>query len=156
LDEAESCGLVARLATPSGRYRFSHALIPETLYHDLPKARRRLVHLRIAETIEEGCRSNLEPHLAELAHHYAHALPAGPPQKAIEYARRGAESAQALLAYREAARLFEMAIEALELEQPADETLRCTMLLGLGEALYGAGLFERVRAAFARAAESAR
>jgi class 3 adenylate cyclase len=156
LDEAESCGIVTRIPDTVSRYRFSHALIPETLYHDLPKSNRRQLHLSIARTIEDLYRANLKPHLPELAHHYSRALPAGPLEKAIEYARRGAQNAQALLAYEEAARLYQMAIEAVELREPIDEALRCEMLLSLGEAMYGAGLFNRTREAFERAAESAR
>ncbi len=156
LDEAETCGLVTAVTNVAGRYRFAHALIPETLYGDLPKGRRRELHLRIAQAIEDLHRSNVEPHLAELAHHYSRALPVGPPEKAFEYARRGAQAAQTLLAYQEAARLSETAIEALEFQQPVDEQRRCEMLLLLGEALYGAGLFNRTREAFRRAAESAK
>src|SRR5208283_3910910 len=50
-------------------------------------------------------------------------------------AHRGAQHAQALLAYEDAARLYEMAIAALELDRPADLRLRCELLLNLGEAL---------------------
>ena len=156
MDEAEACGIVTRLSGVAGRYRFSHALIPETLCHDLPQARCRQIHLRIARTIEGMHRANLAPHLAELAYHYARALPAGPWEKAFEYARRGAQHAQALLAYQEAARLCEMALAALELQQPVDEKQRCEILLRLGEAQYGAGLFNHTREAFQRAAASAR
>jgi predicted ATPase/class 3 adenylate cyclase len=156
VDEAESCGIVTAVAEVAGRYRFSHALVAETLYRDLPASGRRQLHLEIARTIEERDPSGLDPHLPELAYHYSRALPAGPAEKAVEYARRGAQNAQALLAYEEAARLYQMAIDGLALRGPSDDTLRCDLLLGLGEALYGAGLFDRTRAAFERAAEAAR
>ncbi|MHB8384740.1 MAG: AAA family ATPase, partial [Candidatus Binataceae bacterium] len=156
LDEAESGGLVTRQHDHMGSYRFSHALIPETLYGDLGKSAARELHLRIAQTLETLHRSNLEPQLAKLAYHYAAALPSGPPDKAIAYAHRGARHAQAMLAYEDAARMYETAISALELGRPQDERLRCEILLSLGEALYGAGLFDRARTAFARASASAR
>ena len=114
------------------------------------------MHLKFAETLEQLYRANLDPHLAKLAHHYTAALPFGPPDKAIEYAQRGAQRAQTLLAYEDGARLYEMALAGLELGHPAEHQRACEMLLSLGESLYGAGLFERARAAFARASESAR
>ncbi|MFZ0660599.1 MAG: AAA family ATPase, partial [Candidatus Binataceae bacterium] len=156
LDEAEAGGLVTTRHDHVGGYRFSHALIPETLYADLGKPAARELHLRIAQTLETLHRSNLEPELAKLAYHYAAALPSGPLEKAIAYASRGAQHAQTTLAYEDAARMYEMAISALELSHPADEARRCEILLNLGEALYGAGLFDRARAAFARASASAR
>ncbi|MGC1678550.1 MAG: AAA family ATPase [Candidatus Binataceae bacterium] len=156
LDEAEAGGLVTTRHDHMGGYRFGHALIPETLYGDLSKPAARELHLRIAQTLETLHRSNPEPQLAKLAYHYAAALPSGPLDKAIAYANRGARHAQAMLAYEDAARMYEMATSALELAHPADERQRCEMLLNLGEALYGAGLFDRARAAFARASASAR
>jgi eukaryotic-like serine/threonine-protein kinase len=156
LDEAEAGGLVTTRHDHMGGYRFSHALIPETLYADLSKPAVRELHLRIAQTLETLDRSNLEPQLAKLAYHYAAALPSGPLDKAIAYARRGAQHAQTMFAYEDAARMYQMAISALELAHPADERMRCETLLNLGEALYGAGLFDRARSAFARASASAR
>jgi len=156
MDEAEAAGLVSARDGHLGGFRFSHALIPETLCSELAKRRARELHLRIAQTLEVLHRSNLDPQLAKLAYHYGAALPAGPPDKALAYAHRGAQHAQALLAYEDAARLYEMAIAALELDRPADLRLRCELLLNLGEALYGAGLFDRTRAAFARASVCAR
>ena len=88
LDEAEAGGLVTTRHDQMGGYRFSHALIPETLYADLSKPAARELHLRIAQTLETLDRSNLEPQLAKLAYHYAAALPSGPLDKAIAYARR--------------------------------------------------------------------
>ena len=54
------------------------------------------------------------------------------------YARRAGDRALALLAYEEAARLYEMALDALELAEP-DERMRCELLLLLGEAEIRAG-----------------
>lgn len=155
LDEAEAAGLVAARTDRIGAYRFTHTLIAETLYGDLGKPTARQLHLKIAETIEQLHRANLDSHLAKLAHHYGAALPLEPSDKAIEYAYRGARRAQTMLAYEDAARLYEMALAGLEVGHPAEQRRACEMLLNLGEALYGAGLFERAKAAFARALETA-
>ena len=156
LDQAEACGLVNKVADNIGRYRFSHALIRETLYDDLPRPDARERHLRIARTIEKLHTLDLEPEFAELAYHYYAALPIGPLEKAISYAQRGAQKALALLAYEDAARLYQLAIQALEMRPLADERLRCQFLLSMGEALYGAGLFNRTRFTFERAFQSAK
>jgi class 3 adenylate cyclase len=156
LDEAEARGLVSKVADSIGRYRFVHALIPETLSDDLSRQDARELHLRIARTIEKLQAGALEPQLEKLAYHYHAALPLSPLDKAISYAQRGAQNARALLAYEDAARLYEMAIHALEMSQPVDELLRCELLLSMGDALFGAGLFNRTRAAFERAARSAK
>jgi class 3 adenylate cyclase len=156
LDEAEDCGLVSEVADNIGRYRFDHALISETLYDDLSRRDARELHLRIAKTIETLHGSALEPQFAKLAYHYHAALPLSPLDKTIACAQRGAQNARAMLAYEDAARLFEMAIQALEMSQPVDEKLRCELLLSMGEALHAAGLFNRTRSAFELAAKSAK
>lgn len=156
LEEAEARSIIHGVPDAAGRYRFNHVLISETLYHDLPKPARRQLHLRIAGIIEDTHRTDLAPHYSALAHHFSAALPAGPADKAVEYSRRGAEAAQAVFAYEEAADLYRLAIDASELTQSIDERARCEMLLSLGEALYGTGLFNRARDAFERAADCAR
>jgi len=156
MDDACACGLIVALPEVSGRYRFTHVLIAETLYGDVPTAQRQSLHLGIARRIEADRRGAIDRHLTELAHHYARSLPLGPVEKAVEFAHRGAQHAEAVLAYEEAAPLYEAAVAALETMTPVDETLRCDLLLGLGESAYGAGRFDRTREAFQRAADSAR
>ncbi len=156
MDDACACGLIVALPDVSGRYRFTHVLIAETLYGDVPTAQRLSLHLSIARRIEADRRGAVDRHLAELAHHYARSLPLGPVEKAVEFAHRGARHAEAVLAYEEAARLYEAGVTALESTTPVDEALRCDLLLGLGESAYGAGRFDRTRQAFERAADSAR
>src|SRR4030095_15778935 len=80
-----------------------------------------------------------DPHLSELAHHFVAAAPAGDVEKAIDYARRAGARAASLLAYEEAVRLFQTALDTLELQKPADERTRCELLLELGDAQARAG-----------------
>jgi hypothetical protein len=127
LEEAESYGIITAVADAVGR--FSHMLVPETLSRDIAAPMRAELHLRIARTIEARDASGFEQHLAELAHHYTRALPTGSVEKAFEYSCHAARRAAALLAYEDAARLYEMAIAALESRQPVDEELRSEVLL---------------------------
>ncbi|MGH7821751.1 MAG: ATP-binding protein, partial [Candidatus Binatia bacterium] len=140
LDEALTARVVEESPQAVGRYRFSHALVRESLYEELGTLDRFRNHLRIAETLEALYARNPEPHLAELAHHFRQALPGGDVGKAIDYAMRAGDHAAGQLAYEEAAIHFERALQALELRSDADEKLRCELLLKHGEACWGAGL----------------
>ena len=72
--------------------------------------------------------SDLDAHLAELAHHFFEAAAGGDGQKAVDYARRAGSRAVALLAYEEAVRLYDMAIEALgpDAAQPPGSAASCS------------------------------
>jgi tetratricopeptide (TPR) repeat protein len=149
--------IAERVVIPAGpgRLRFSHALIRDVLYDELPQASRIRLHREIGEALERVYEDS-EPHLAELAHHFVAAAPAGEVEKAIDYARRAGERAIHLLAYEEAARLFELALQALALRSSADPLEECELLLGLGDAEARAGAFDEAKATFLRTAEIAR
>ena len=96
LAEAETARVIA--AAGMGRYRFSHALIREALYEHVPTARRIRLHRQVGEALEGLYAADIEPHLAELAHHFVQAAPVGDPGKAVTYARRAGDRALAQLA----------------------------------------------------------
>ena len=73
-------------------------------------ARRQWLHQQAAAALEEIYANDLDPHLAELAHHLFAADPSEVGAKAVEYARRAGDRAVAQAAYEEAARLYEMAL----------------------------------------------
>jgi tetratricopeptide (TPR) repeat protein len=153
LDDA----IAERVVIPaaSGRLRFSHALIRDVLYEELPQARRIRLHRELGEALERVYRET-EPHLTELAHHFVAAAPAGDVEKAIDYARRAGERAVRLLAYEEAGRLFQLALEALELRPTRHARTECELLLGLGDARARAGEFDEAKITFLRVAEIAK
>jgi class 3 adenylate cyclase/tetratricopeptide (TPR) repeat protein len=159
LDVLES-GVAARLVADApgslGRLRFSHALVRDVLYADLSTLRRIRLHRRAGEVLESLYARDPEPHLAELAHHFLEAAPAGDADKAIEYARRAADRAVALTAFEEAVRLYRMALQALELQGQADDEHRCELLIRLGDAQARAGDTPAAREAFLAAAAIAR
>ena len=156
LDEARAAQVVGDLPVGRGGLRFSHALIRDSLYGDLARKERLRLHRRAAEALEVVYGHELEPHLAELAHHFLEATPGGDVDKAIEYARRAGDHAAALLAYEEAARLYEMALDAVGLSTPADEPTRCELLLALGDAQVRGGGSASWKETFAQAAGLAR
>ena len=155
LDEAVGARIVAEPSATAGCYCFSHTLIRETLYEEPTLPLRVRWHRRVGQALEDIHKSNLEPRLPELAHHFFQAAPGGDSERAILYATQAAERATRLLAYEEAPAHYERALQALDLN-PGDELARCRLLLALGEAQSQSGEREKSRATFRRAAALAR
>lgn len=95
---------------PLAKYVFRHALIQDAAYGILPKAARRTLHLRIAQTLETTFaeRTAREPEL--LAHHYEQAGLIGP---AIKYSALAARRAAERSANVEALLYFDKALDLL-------------------------------------------
>jgi predicted ATPase len=134
LDEAITAGVVEELPGSFGRLRFGHALIRDTLYEEIPGTHRARLHLRVAEVLETLYAENVEPHLAELAHHFSLALPAAAPETAVEYAIRAGRRAADVLADEEAVRFYRLAADILERTGEKDDARRRELLLLLDQA----------------------
>jgi tetratricopeptide (TPR) repeat protein len=74
----------------------------------------------------------------------------------LHYARQAANRALDLLAYEEAARLFELGLVALAKSPPADPATRADLLLARGDALAKAGSMAEAREMFLAACDLAR
>jgi tetratricopeptide (TPR) repeat protein len=153
LDAAIDAEILSEAPGPPGRLRFSHGLVQETLYEGLSGIRRRRLHGRLADMLEELYAADPEPHLAELAHHYG---AAGNAAKALDYARSAGDRALRQLAYEEAARLYRLALGALEQSPSRDPHGRCDLLLALGDALSRAGDLTEAKDTFLSASRLAR
>jgi DNA-binding SARP family transcriptional activator/tetratricopeptide (TPR) repeat protein len=151
LDEAIAERVLDDVPGSPGRLRFGHALIRDTLYDDLSSARRQQLHLTAGEALEAVYSADLEPHLAELARHFL----VGDRAKGIDYARAAGDQAAKLFAYEEAARLYEMALDALGPDSAATARLRCELLLALADAEGRAGKGSEAKSTFLRAADLA-
>ncbi len=134
LDEALTERVVTDVPGSPGRLRFGHALIRDTLYDELGSSRRLQLHQDAGEALEAVYSADLEPHLAELAHHFFAAAAAGTGDRAVEYAGRAGDRAAAQLAYEEAVRHYEMALTLAR-----EDAARCDLLLALGDAQARAG-----------------
>ena len=156
LDEAVAARVLTAVPGTHLCLRFAHALIRETLYDGLTTPRRVQLHRRAGEALEALYVQDPERHLAELAHHFFEAAPGGDVDKALAYAQRAGDRAVTLIAYEEAARLYELALQGLELKQPVDPAAHCELLLALGDALAKAGSTPEAKEAFAAAADLAR
>lgn len=154
MDEALAARIIAPVPGALGRYRFSHALIREALYEATSLAERVRLHRQAGEALEAGAVPGPAFPLAELAHHFSRAALGGDAEKAVRYARRAGDAALARFAYEEAARHYDMALQALDLCPPAEEE-RCALLTALGDALNRAGETAAARARLLHAAEVA-
>jgi DNA-binding SARP family transcriptional activator len=156
LDQAVTARVVTDVPGTTGRLRFAHALIRDTLYDGLTPARRVALHRSAGKALEDLYARHREPHLTELAHHFALAAPGGDVAKAVDYARQAGDHASQLLAHEEAARLYELALSSLAMDTAGEEILECRLHLALGDAVARGGDLARAKDAFLRAASMAR
>ena len=149
LDEAMAARVLADVPGAADRLRFAHVLIRDTLYEGLAAPRRARLHRQVVAALEALYGDEPGQHLAELAHH---SIAGSDVDKALRYAQRAGDRALALLAYEEAARLYQTALDALDLAYVRDERTRCQLLLSAGEAQMRAGNTQAAKRAFLDAA----
>ncbi|MET7420221.1 BTAD domain-containing putative transcriptional regulator [Dactylosporangium sp. NPDC005555] len=156
LDGLEAGVVSGLLEEPAaGRVRFTHALLRDVLYDDMPLLRRRRLHARVLAALEEQLTQQSPPGghalTAALGHHALAAATPATAGKAAGYAADAARQAAALYAHREAATLFRGALDA----GPLPPTQRHDLLCGLTSALANAGDVLAARAARAEAIAAA-
>jgi len=148
--------LIASIAGQPAGFRFSHALVRETIYESLAPHERAALHRSFAVALEQRHRRLLEPHLAEIAHHFYEAAAGGGETDAADYARRAGEHALANLAYEDAAEQLARALRLRELDASRDVATDGELLLLLAEARTRAGQGDQAVSAAAMAAALAR
>ena len=116
LEPAVQAGIVQSNADAPGGYQFTHGLIRETIYEDLPAAERLRMHGRAGDALVAVHSARLEPALTLIAYHYHQAVALGFAEHAVVYAMRAAESATRMYAYEEALLQYDRAIETLQSE----------------------------------------
>jgi predicted ATPase len=125
-------------------YRFTHAIIRQTLYEEIIAPRRNRWHVQVGRAIEGLHSRQLEAHAIELAEHFSNASSPEESRKAVYYGELAAQNAIFVYAYADAATLLGRCLTVQELLDPADAAQRCRLLLELGEALIGGGDAARV------------
>jgi predicted ATPase len=96
---------------PELEYIFKNALTQEVAYESLLKQRRREIHGRIAQTIEQLYADRIEEHYEILAHHYERSQNA---KKAMDYLILAGEKSKQNSAARAACEFFGKALEMAE------------------------------------------
>jgi tetratricopeptide (TPR) repeat protein len=136
-DEARRDGLLYSVLAGNLRYRFAHDLIRETIYEDIPAAKRTELHWEIAETLEQIYQADSTTHSAAIAHHYRESVTIGSPAKAIDYSIRAGEAALAVSGYEETRRQWQAAAALME-RYDTDVSRRTNLLRKLGVLTYEA------------------
>lgn len=155
LRRAAEAGLIDEIGGALGRYRFRHALIADTLYHDLTPDQRARLHADTGEVLERLYTDNADTHEAELAHQFLLAGDCIEARRAVEWAVRAGRRAAKLLGYEDAASWFERALQQCT-QRGGTAAEQCEILLHLGDAERRAGELRKAAAAFERAANLAR
>jgi class 3 adenylate cyclase len=138
LEEALASQLVEeRRSTGAAAYRFTHALVQETLYGELSIARKQRFHLRAGQALEEAHAGRLEAHVGQMAHHF---YVGNDPAKAIDYSRQAGEAALRVYAWEEALRHWQVALELMEEQGGGDDEERARLLERLGDLTYLSGI----------------
>jgi hypothetical protein len=133
LDAAVRAGLLRELDRQTLRYGFAHILTWETVYEGIGAARQARLHECAGLALERLDARATDSRLAELARHFAAALPVGQRERAGHYAGRAAQRALDQYANEQAAGLF---ARALELRAGAgEESELIDLSIGHGEAL---------------------
>lgn len=126
---------IITMTTPD-RFKFSHALVAETLADELDPSERARLHLRAAQALEKQAGD-----AAEVAHHL---LQAGnlAADAAVTAAERAARDAMTRLAFEDAADLLE---RAARLAAPTDARRRIELACARAEALQHASRHDRAK-----------
>lgn len=152
LDEAMSAGVVTAVPGAREQVRFAHVLMRDTLYEGLTTARRVRLHRLAVDAFTDLYGPDLGAHLTELAHH---SIAGSDFERALDFARRAGDRALASLAYEEAARLYQVALDAGDLCAVPGRILG-ELTLAQGEAQVLAGDGPTARETLLRAAALAR
>jgi serine/threonine protein kinase/tetratricopeptide (TPR) repeat protein len=129
---------------PSAHVRFVHDKVRETIYTLIPHDRKRSLHLRVAQAIEDRYRASdmLPQRYSHLAHHFKQG---GDPSRAVDYFEKAGELALRSFAHQDAASSFNQVLSLGEsLPRPLDgvrlakvERALVDAHLGLGNSVLG-------------------
>ncbi len=143
LAELQQLGLIReRRRLPDVEYVFKHALLQEAIYDSILADRRRLLHRRVAESIERLFADRLSDFHPVLAHHYARAEEWEKAQaclfRAGDQASRVAADSEALIHYEQAVEAYTRAFGHRH-----DLVEQAVLARKMGEALFRRGEHQR-------------
>ena len=130
-------------------YDFRHPMLRQTFHAQAGLARRRMLHARVAESLEAQYGTDATAHADELAHHFRHGESGDQSGRALTYLIHAGRSALARFANREAAEYLSAALERLdESDERAPAVVRdlARAAQRLGDVDRAIGLHERALA----------
>ena len=135
LEEGIRMGMIQEAEGAAALFHFAHQLTRQTLYDDLSRLRRRRLHLRVGEAMEQM--APVEP--AQMAYHFVRAEGMAPAGKTRHYLTMAGDEASRTAAWEGAAAYYE---QALERTAAVEEQTRADLLRRLGDARSGSGDWE--------------
>jgi DNA-binding winged helix-turn-helix (wHTH) protein/tetratricopeptide (TPR) repeat protein len=156
VEEGLAAGLLEEDAERLEGFAFTHPLVREVLYQDLPAPARARLHAAAAREIERRHGASEGPHLVELAHHHYAAASEESAREAMLRLRRAADWAERRCAHEEAALLQERMLRLLERSGDGSPRERCALEIGIAESWLRAGSPPRAAPALERAVRQAR
>jgi DNA-binding SARP family transcriptional activator/tetratricopeptide (TPR) repeat protein len=154
LEELLAVRLLAEDGVHVGEFTFSHAVVRNVVYENIPGTERARLHLHAGEAVER-CHGPLPERSAELALHFGSAVSHGTAAKAAVYANAAGNHAVERHAFGEAVRWFDRALH-FEQMQGDDPTKLGPLHLRLGLAHEGDGQLAPARESYLEAAACAR
>lgn len=112
LDEAVKADLILEVPKTFGRYEFAQDLVLDAILAGLSNTARRMAHRDVARALEAQPSTN-PARVSAMARHWLGAGAGGDLAKAVRYASEAARHAEKLAAWSEAARWYQLAIDAL-------------------------------------------
>ncbi len=148
IDEAVDAHMVEEVSGSWERYRFSHALVQETLSVEMPTRRKVQLHARIGSALESLFGADVQTHADELAFHFGEAEPMLGPEKFVHYSLLAGEQALAGYALEEALSHFQRGLTIKEQLFDADTA---ALLFGQGRAQAALLQMQEARTSLTRA-----
>ena len=139
LEPAFRARLIASNPAEPWQLRFTHMLVRDVIYDEIPAFRQRSLHQRTAIALENLHGETAGPNSVTICHHL---IRAGTPEcadRAVTHAVAASDWATAQLAYEMAPFHLRQAISALEFADPKNSQRLARLLLALGEAEMRAG-----------------
>jgi class 3 adenylate cyclase len=140
IEEGLEARVIEEMDQP-GRYRFTHALMQETLLGELSTTRRVRLHGQVGEALEKRWGARADERASRLAQHFAEAAMVTPRHaaKAVRYSKLAAQQAEAQSAWDEAVKHYE---DCLTLVSEAEDRLgedESALLTSMGTCARNAG-----------------
>jgi class 3 adenylate cyclase/tetratricopeptide (TPR) repeat protein len=150
LDDARAEAILERLegfliADGDGGLAFRHGLLRDAAYHGLSFRRRRVLHRRVADSLELSADGDAAAIAADLTHHF---FEAGAWGKALRYGLLAGSQARAVYANVDAAAMLDRAVAAGAKWRGARPEAVMLAAEALGDVRLALGEFESARAAF--------
>ncbi len=142
--------LVESRAGEKVQFEFAHPLLQQVLYESVGAGRRRVLHSRVAEGLEEFYGQRAESHAGELAFHFTRSGSAR--SKGVKYLTHAGRNALSTYSNREAAAFLRSALDQTD-QQPVDG--RHALVRDLARALQRLGKYDEALSLWTQARQAA-